>query len=113
MTTAIDEEKWEPTTPPWIVCAANRYGDTIIAGARHHDSIMRGTVRAIGGGDWRKGWDILLGDDWKERGSNEEQGFIDQWGRFYTREEASYVAAQNGQCRPELMGCGICSEDLY
>ena len=113
--------EWEPTTQPWIVCAANKYGDLIIAGARHHDSIMRSITAKIGGGDWKKGFDILMGDNWKENGSCEEQGFIDQFGRFYTREDACRLAVQNGQMEAQrngencdyLVGSIMCSEDLY
>ena len=104
------EEKWEPTTQPWIVCAANRYGDLIIAGARHHDSIMRSITAKIGGGsfkegdedttDWKAGWDILM----KLCDGQEEQGFIDQFGRFYTRKDACRLAVQNGQMEAQRNG---------
>lgn len=57
-----------------IVCAAVRFGDTILAGARHWDSVMRTQAAAIS---------INLRDV-----AMEEQGFIDQFGNFYDREEA-------------------------
>lgn len=78
---------WEPpkNVPPVIVCAANRLSDgLIIAGARHWDDIMAAVARRI------------IGDDKAEYGKA-EQGFIDQWGRFYTREEAYLLVQSNGQ----------------
>jgi hypothetical protein len=116
---------WMPKTQPWIVCAANRYGDIIITGARHHDRIMRMAVKAIGGGfstdternigAWKKGFEAL------SRRGREEQGFIDQFGRFYSREDAMRLALQNGQLEAQragkncdsLLGVGLLSEDLY
>ncbi len=108
--------EWEPTTPPVIVCAANRYGDVIIAGARHHDSIMRGTIAAIGHGEFKLGWKRLLRRI--PEGGREEQGFIDQFGRFYGREEAELLARQNNQIDHNQKGGRLSenalhSEDLY
>lgn len=63
-----------------IVCAANRLGDQIICGARHFDSVMVQQIQA-------------RSEDWRQS----EQGFINTWGEFLTREEAWIVAEENGQ----------------
>lgn len=73
-------------SPPHIVCAAIRYGELIIVGARHHDVRMRQVIRALGGRS------KLL-----ESCHQEEQGFIDQHGVFYNRVAAMAVVKQNGQ----------------
>ena len=110
------EQKWEPTTEPWIVCAANKYGDYILTGARHWDNIMRATTVLLGDGDFKTGWKKLL--SMVPEGGREVQGFIDQFGRFYDREEAEQVAQQNNQIMQDQAGgrlSKIClhSEDLY
>ena len=92
--------------PRHVVCAANRYGTTIIAGARHHDSIMRSAIAFIGGGDFRVGYEKLL----EEAGEREQQGFIDQYGVFMSREEAAYIVVQNKQ---PLRDSKIVSRELY
>ena len=112
----LSENGWEPTVPPWIVCAANQYGDYILVGARHWDSTMRATTELLGGGDFRAGWDIL--QSMIPEGGREIQGFIDQFGRFYGREEAEQVAQQNDQIIMDQRGgrlsnFALHSEDLY
>lgn len=64
-----------------VVCAANRNKDSgrIICGARHWDNIMRS--QKFESESWG-GWD---------------QGFINQFGEFLTRQEAWIVA--NEQCQ--------------
>jgi len=110
---------WNDKVTPvkrYVVCAANQYPNgVIIAGARHHDSVMRGTVAVIGGGDWKKGFDILMGEDWKTEGSREIQGFIDQWGNFMSREEAAYIVEANEQpmAEPGEAHGHLISENLY
>lgn len=67
-----------------VVCAAVRsYSDQlIICSARHFDNITRETIMALD----------------EERGAGEwEQGFINTWGEFLTREEAWIVACANNQ----------------
>jgi len=87
-----------------VVCAANRHMGSIVTGARHFDPIMREQIDArVHGGDDPAWW----------RGS--EQGFIDQWGTFMTREEALAVALAAGQ---RIYRCGgdetkLFSENLY
>lgn len=74
-----------------VVCAANRRQSDglIICGARHWDMIMRNIADALG--DTCVEWD---------------QGFIDQWGKYLTREEAAEIVKKTGQPLRE-------GEDLY
>lgn len=99
---------------PRIVCAANKYlikyspdeiEELVIAGARHWDSVMRGV------------WELL--DEYLvsciDR-NTEEQGFIDQFGKFYNRKDAYNIAKENGQIIRDLDGVGVdtlFSEHLY
>lgn len=66
----------------WVVCAANRLktNGRIICGARHWDAVMRSQVKDGEG----------FGGDW-------EQGFVNQFCEFLTREEAWEIARKNGQ----------------
>lgn len=73
---------------PRIVCAACRAPDGFIAAApRHFDATMHKQIEA-----WviatRTG--VVDASAW-------EQGFIDQFGRFYTREAALRIVKANGQ----------------
>ena len=99
-----ESKKWQPTVNPIIVCAANRMRDgNIILGARHWDTQMRKTVSAIYG-------------EINSKHGLAEQGFIDQFNRWYTREEAMQIARQNEQIRfPDdmLSETALHSEDLY
>jgi len=63
-----------------VVCAANRVDGIIFCGARHCDSVMRNQAKAAG---------------MKLTGA--EQGFINQFGEFLTREEAMQIVLENGQ----------------
>lgn len=74
---------------PRIVCAANKFlikyspneiEELMIAGPRHWDSVMYGI--------WDKLDDYLI--SCIDRNS-EEQGFVDQFGKFYTRKEAYII----------------------
>lgn len=82
-----------------VVCAACRFGDIIVAGARHFDTVMH---RVIDGRFSRR------------EVSEAEQGFIDQFGIFLTREEAFILAEEKGQIKekPNVRGT-LFSEDLY
>jgi len=97
---------WEPpkSAKIIIVCAACRYGDFIVTGARHWDNIMINTVRKI------------YGNSSKEVCSKSDQGFIDQYGRFYSRQEAYQIVQENGQpfnaARNTIVG-ELYSEGLY
>ena len=83
-----------------IVCAANRRPDgVLVCSARHNDPRMH-LQKALVGGEW---------DD-------EEQGFVDQWGVFLTREDAWRVAKAAGQLIREVGGNNLgrlYSENLY
>ena len=89
------------TVPRRVVCAAlqNSAGD-IICGARHFDAIMRRQIEVAPTRDWKLA----------------QQGFIDQWGAFLTREEAYAIAKKNNQI---IFKCGneggteLFSEHLY
>ena len=92
----------------YVVCAANRHKETgiVICGARHWDSIMCTVAEAL---ELRG---IGRGGEW-------EQGFIDQYQKYLTREEAAKLVKQNkqelhGELVPEV-GIGNClfSEHLY
>lgn len=54
---------------PVIVCAACRHCDLIICGARHFDKVMHTQIKFLNIKVNAYGW---------------EQGFIDQFGKFYT-----------------------------
>lgn len=91
-----------------IICAANKllFADgniVIVAGARHWDKIMHNMVG-------------MVNQDFMEL----EQGFIDQYGNYYNREEAWIIAETNGQIvrrvggDTTLAGAGrLFSENLY
>lgn len=95
-----------------VVCAANRYGELIVLGARHFDSVMHAQLKAIGI-TGRQPWN----DEIENRYGIAEQGFIDQWGVFMNRSEALIVATEAGQInvrRPKGFPLDkLFSEDLY
>ena len=82
-----------------VVSAAMRKDGRLIVGPRHFDKVMRAQMRATEGIKW-----------WRSC----EQGFIDQFGDFMTREEAWEVAEAADQL---LRDCGtsgrLYSEHLY
>jgi hypothetical protein len=86
-----------------VVCAANKYGDLIICGARHHDKIMNAQI-------------IAIGKD-KCKPTEGYQGFIDQFGVFMSREEALVTAKASGQklnmARNSGNGKVLYSEGIY
>lgn len=63
-----------------IVCAANRKKGLIFCGARHCDKVMRAQAHAA-----------------RTNLIASEQGFINQFGEFRTREEALQIVLENGQ----------------
>lgn len=94
---------------PWIVCAACRHGDFIAAGPRHFDDTMRAQVEA---------YIKANGLPEKETWGDFDQGFIDQFGNFYSREAAMEVVEENRQPfdarRNGAIGTGaLFSEGLY
>lgn len=84
-----------------VVCAAMRSGDSLVVGPRHYDEVMRTAIKNL---------PQVAVRHW-------EQGFIDQFGVFMTREEAWKVAVENGQvirrAGPLPEECSLFSEDLY
>lgn len=84
-----------------VVCAACKVGDLVVMSPRHWDIPMHYTVAH------------LKGDPIAPTG---EQGFVDQWGVFMSREEAYQVALRQGQIRYPEEGRGsekLFSEMLY
>jgi hypothetical protein len=88
-----------------VVCAAIKFYDQrydkeiVVTSARHYDRLMHETLKMIGR------------DYLKEI----EQGFIDQFGNFLTREEALEIATRNGQIYRRCGGdhVRLYSENLY
>jgi hypothetical protein len=71
---------------PVIVCAAMLMKDEfIVTGIRHYSPEMRVVMDKIYG----KGYHLKV----------ETQGFVDQYGKFYDREEAWVIARKMGQIR--------------
>lgn len=91
-----------------VVCAAIRAADgDVLLGIRHYSRDMHAQIAA------RKD-----GDKFKHR-LDEDQGFVDQFGVFMSREEAYKVADEQGQiwdwrsCGQGLNGRKLYSEGLY
>ena len=83
-----------------VVCAANKLGDVILCGARHWDPIMHAQADQM----------PLL------KFTRAEQGFINQFGEFLTREEAYEIVQKNGQPFNSERNCStskLYSEGLY
>ena len=94
---------------PRIVCAANRLTytnrcgiieQTVIPSARHMDKLMhvirRQLLTYLQDGRFNEGTPGE-GSGMPDNRISEEQGFIDQHGHFYTREEAWIIAVRNNQ----------------
>ena len=84
-----------------VVCAAVRKEGKIAVGPRHFDNFMHAQIRQMYA---------------PPRMNDAEQGFIDQWGRFMTREEAFIVATAANQILEKTGGSNskeLFSEDLY
>lgn len=82
-----------------VVCAANRNSEGfVLLGARHWDSWMSKTIDSLGFND----------HDW-------EQGFIDQFGNFLTRQEAAVIAKEKDQLKGmyNVVSEALFSEHLY
>ena len=117
--------EWEPTTRPVIVCAANKLSDgNFLLGIRHGDGNMRCQFKALYGKNALKvGWLHKMVRFYQGRPPTPrssymaDEGFIDQFGRYYTREEAMLIARANDQIIvPEhqmLSITALHSEDLY
>lgn len=94
-----DHQEYGSSQPKRVVCAACRWPDGhVIIGIRHFSPDMRLSAALQG-----------------YRGLNVEEGFVDQYGNFLTRQEAFKLALANGQYRPYgtyIFGT-LYSEDLY
>ena len=77
-------DNWIPPEDarPQIVCAACKSGNFMAIGPRHFDTTMQHQIMNFL--DTNKTHDF-------------EQGFIDQWGRYYSRKHAMDVVLHNGQ----------------
>jgi len=79
--------------------------DTIIVSARHFDKLMHLQI------------DSMYGEDRSFPSNEFEQGFIDQFGDFYTREEAMQKVLETGQPYDEQrngdQAIELYSEGLY
>ena len=92
-----------------VVCAACRYGLLILCSARHWDRVMRDQ------------YTLAKATGAYPHASKFEEGFIDQFGDFLTREEAREIVNKNGQPFDAERNGGICgrndtvlySEGLY
>ena len=94
----------------FVVCAANKYGDEVIMGIRHHCPLMRGNM------DARDKRDLKAGLDASDLNVMSCQGFVDQWGNWLSRDEAfNLVKATGQQINWERNGCNktLYSEGLY
>lgn len=103
---------------PRIVCAANRGNGEIFLGARHFDERMRNAI------DTYLRYEAMMNETDKDTELKNmkkwgiEQGFIDQFGTFYNRQEAWVVAEAAGQIIQRVggdgpEGQGLFSENLY
>jgi hypothetical protein len=106
MTTPIEPRR-QPARR--VVCAAIRAADgSVLMGIRHYSRDMHDQI------DARRD-----GEKFKHR-HDEDQGFVDQWGVYMTREEAMQVALAAGQA-VDMQRCGygldsgpkLYSEGLY
>jgi len=86
---------------PLVVCAAMKMRDGfIVPGIRHYSPEMRKLLRRCYGEGYHK--------------QVAEQGFVDQFGNFLTRETAYEIAFKNGQIRRDVSKPGtLFSENLY
>lgn len=93
-----------------IVCAANRFelktgGTIVIPGTRHYSRDMAEVL------------DLIRDQLVKDHVTGDNQGFVDQWGEYFTREEAVIIAEYAGQLNTVRPKSGpkneLFSEDLY
>lgn len=88
----------------YIVCAALRGRDgTILCGARHYDGVMHSQIKHMS-----------MPDQFL-RLSGDNQGFIDNFGEYFTRKEAFIIAQDADQLRGDKHTPKdiLFSEDLY
>jgi len=93
---------------PIIVCAANKLSDgRLLIGARHWDDHMQKQMYDKTHNDLDIELNLI---------QCEQQGFVDQFGKFYNRKDAWILAEKNGQIRftgPGYSGPDLYSENLY
>lgn len=83
-----------------VVCAAIKFDDDFMAvGARHFSPAMHHQLN------------MMYGENVKDWPKEVEQGFINTWDEFLTREEAAKIATRLGQCAEPTDY--LYSEDLY
>ena len=106
---------------PYIVCSAIRQKDTgaMVCGPRHYDGVVWSQILGI---PFEKFVQLQQNnqlpdvDERHKAWQNAEEGFIDQYGRFYTREEAWAVVTANEQPlvnRDKISDGVLYSEHLY
>jgi hypothetical protein len=106
--------EFEGMSKPYIVCAANVFywdkfplGYLIVPGPRHFSPIMNDILNAL------RTEHQVTGRFY----DSHKQGFIDQFGNYYTREQALQVVKMNGQNfnlrRNGCDGDELFSEGLY
>lgn len=85
-----------------VICAAIRFEEAIVCGARHYDKIMHMQLRSK--------------EVRRPLGRKIDQGFIDQFGVFMDRVKALAVATASGQLVGRVKTFPeneLFSEDLY
>ncbi len=106
---------------PYIVCAAIRQKNTglMVCGPRHYDSVMWSQILSIPHEQFltlQRLNELPAPNDQIKAWQGAEEGFIDQHGTFYGREEAWQIVKTNGQplTTDECYGNGcLYSEHLY
>lgn len=85
----------------WIVCAATLMKDgAIVTGIRHYSPEMRAIMKKAYG----EGYHLLVA----------QQGFVDNFGKFLSREDAWIIAEKNGQIQYQVSSPSeLYSENLY
>jgi len=91
-----------------VVCAANKFEldgeEILVTGARHCDGLMHATVKALSN----------CGDLVAIPNCIDNQGFIDQFGKWLSREDARECVLNNKQAlRSQPDSYELFSENLY
>lgn len=89
-----------------IVCAANKYGDFIVHGARHYSVGMHFTIDLVG-----KDALMAYAEECGGYDIDRDQGFIDQYGTYWSRSDAMQLCLQQG--RPLDFKRGPDAKDLF
>jgi hypothetical protein len=103
----ISEQLYHPEDKRRLVCAANMYDNgKIILGVRHFDGFMYKTIN----------WNRKSADEkTKYEIGRHRQGFIDQFGNFYHRDDALKLAIARNQIirDKDKLNKELFSENLY